>query len=160
VLVIERKDLLEINSRHCRYYEYSKTTQLAARSCRFLQCNNKVVRAAIRNGILPLGIKNWREDACKHVRLPPTAPSQRAIENGTALAKSNKAKSPPLAVAPGMATDTPEQYERRTAERAGEALNAAGALGKIAGVSCEAAGSSTRSPAVPSLMLLEKTPVT
>jgi hypothetical protein len=59
-----------------------------------------------------------------------------------------------------MATDTPEQYERRTAERAGEALNAAGAVGKIAGVSCEAAGSSTRSPAVPSLMLLEKTPVT
>jgi len=85
----------------------------------------------------------------KHVMIPTdgSALSQKAIEHGIALAKSNKARVTALtvtvpfhvfAVDPGMVTDSPERYEEHAAARASKALNVAREAAKTAGVSCDA----------------------
>jgi nucleotide-binding universal stress UspA family protein len=84
----------------------------------------------------------------KHILIPTDGSglSQNAVDYGVALAKSVNAKvtiltvSAPFhtfAIEPGMITDTPEQYAKRTAVLAAKYLNAAKAAASAAGVSCE-----------------------
>lgn len=84
----------------------------------------------------------------RHILIPTDGSelSQNAISYGMALAKSVNAKvtvltvSTPFqtfAVEPGLVTDTPEQYAKRTATVAAKYLNAAKEVALAAGVSCE-----------------------
>ena len=84
----------------------------------------------------------------KHILIPTDGSelSQNAIDYGMALAKSVNAKvtvltvSTPFqtfAVEPGLVTDTPEQYGKRTTTLAAKYLNVAKEAALAAGVSCE-----------------------
>jgi nucleotide-binding universal stress UspA family protein len=84
----------------------------------------------------------------KHILIPTDGSelSQKAIDYGTALAKSVNAKvtvltvSTPFhafAVEPGLIIDTPEQYQKRIAALATKYLNVAKEAAQAAGVSCE-----------------------
>lgn len=84
----------------------------------------------------------------KHILMPTDGSelSQKAIDYGMALAKSVNAKvsvvtvSMPFhvfAVEPGMVTDTPDQYQKRTAELAEKYFDAAKASAAAVGLRCE-----------------------
>jgi nucleotide-binding universal stress UspA family protein len=84
----------------------------------------------------------------KHILIPTDGSelSQKAIDYGTALAKSVNAKvtvltvSTPFhafAVEPGLIIDTPERYQKRIAALATKYLNVAKEAAQAAGVSCE-----------------------
>lgn len=84
----------------------------------------------------------------RHILIPTDGSelSQKAIDYGMALAKSVNAKvtvmtvSTPfyaLAIEPGLITDTPEQYGKRTAALTAKYLNVAKEAALAAGVTCE-----------------------
>lgn len=84
----------------------------------------------------------------QHILIPTDGSelSEQAIEHGIALAKSVNAKVTVMtvtapfqlfAIEPGIATDTPEQYEKRAEALAAKDLNAAMEVAKAARISCD-----------------------
>jgi len=84
----------------------------------------------------------------RHILIPTDGSvlSEKAIDYGMALAKSVSAKVTVLTVStpfrafvvePGMITDTPEQYGKRTAALTAKYLNVAKEAALAAGVSCD-----------------------
>jgi len=107
----------------------------------------------------------------KHILIPADGSelSQKAIEHDVALAKSRNAKVTAATVTvpfhvfsiePGMATNTPELYEKYAPDMAAKDLSVAKEAANTAGISCDTILMSTKTRIGPSSIQQHRTPAT